>query len=144
MDISLALSILALVGSVTTYLIHDKKLKSQEVRINEYELSKIENEKKEALKAKVRANSYKSRTGQQTIKIFNSGVAIARNIRIEFPANLDTYIRMGQFPYPYMNPQDSTEISVLLTNMTPETIEIILLWDDDFKENNDYRQIITL
>lgn len=145
MEISLVLSILALVGSGLTYWIHDKKLKTQEARINEYELLKIENEKREALKAKVRASSYKSKPAQQTIKILNSGVAIARNIRVEFtPAEFHSYVIMSQFPFPYMNPQDFTEITMILTNNTPDTVEVNLKWDDDFKIDNEHRQILTL
>jgi len=145
MDISLVLSILAIAGSVTTYLIHDKRLKSQEARINDYELSKIDNEKKDALKAKVRANSYKSGPGRQIVKIFNSGQAIAKNIRIEFtPADYDGYIQKNQFPFKYLNPQDFTEISMILVSEMPDTIEIKMMWDDEFSLDNDYSQIITL
>lgn len=142
---SLAISILAILGSVITYFYHDKKIKSQEARINEYELSKIENEKAEALQAKVRANYFESGTGRLTIKIYNSGRAIAKNIRIEFnPSDFNKLIRMDNFPYPYLNPQDSTEIYMFLHTGMPNTIEIKIQWDDDNKDNNLHTQIIPL
>lgn len=143
--VSLVISIFAIIGSLFTYFYHDKKIKSQEARINEYELSKIENEKTEALQANVRANYFESGTGRLTIKIYNSGRAIARNVRIEFnPSDFNKMIRMENFPYPYLNPQDSTEIYMFLHNGMPNKIEIKMQWDDDNKDNNVHTQIITL
>ena len=47
---SLIISVLALIASVFTYLRHDKKLKEQERRINEYQLKQIEKEDLESKK----------------------------------------------------------------------------------------------
>lgn len=142
---SLVLSILAITGSVFTYLYHDKKIKSQEARINEYELTKIENEKTEVLQAKVRANSIMTKPGLRTIKIYNAGRAIARNVQIEFnPRDFDDFIRLDNFPYPYLNPQDSTEFHIHMHTGMPNTMEIKMRWDDDKKAKNEHTQIITL
>ena len=138
------LSIFAILGSLGTYLYHDKKIKTQEARINDYEISKFENEKVEALKAKIRA-SYKEKQGLLTIKISNKGLAIARNIRLEFnPDEYGDFIRMDQFPYPYLNPGDSTEVFMHLHTGMPDTIEIIMKWEDDFNTNNKYSKILTI
>ena len=56
---SLIISVLALIASVFTYLRHDKKLKEQERRINEYQLKQIE---KEDLEGKKAAISLKAQT----------------------------------------------------------------------------------
>ena len=142
---SLIMSILAVIGSLFTYFYHDRKIKLQEVRIKAHELSKIDDEKTEALQAKVRANCYESGTGKRTIKIFNSGRAIARNIRIDFiPSEFNDTIRMNNFPYPYLNPQDSTEIYMFLHTGLPYKTEIKMMWDDDYGVNNMHTQIITL
>ncbi|HAH22479.1 MAG TPA: hypothetical protein DCL77_01710 [Prolixibacteraceae bacterium] len=142
-EYSLAISILALIAAGYTYIIHDRKIKSQEARINEYELSKIDNEKIEEKQAKVRLNRIKTQPGSQTIKIYNAGRAKARNIRIEFsPEDYNGFIRMDDFPYPYLNPQGSTEIIMHLVEGGVNTLEMKILWDDDYKLNNEYTEII--
>ena len=83
MDWSLLLSVLALIASVFTYFKHDKKLKEQERKINEYQLKQIEKEDLESKKAAIRGNIVKGLKGGRTLKVYNSGCAIARNIRVE-------------------------------------------------------------
>ena len=76
---SLVISVLALIASVFTYLRHDKKLKEQERRINEYQLKQIEKEDLESKKAAIRGNIVKGLKGGRTLKVYNSGRATARN-----------------------------------------------------------------
>ena len=80
---SLILAILALLFSALTYLKHEKKLNDQARMINEYQLKKIEKDDLESKKAAIRGNIVKGLKGNRTIKVYNSGRAIARNIRIE-------------------------------------------------------------
>ena len=55
----LIISILALLASAFTYFKHDKKLKEQERKINEYQLKQIEKEDLESKKAAIRGNIVK-------------------------------------------------------------------------------------
>lgn len=80
---SLIISVLALIASVFTYFMHDKKLKEQERRINEYQLKQIEKENLENKKAAIRGNIVKGLKSGRTLKVYNSGRATARNIRVE-------------------------------------------------------------
>lgn len=142
--ISIIISCTSILGSLGTYIIHDRKIKAQQDQINKYEISKIESAKLDAQKAKVRA-IYIESPGRLTIKICNKGHAIAKNIRIEFnPNDISDFTRMNQFPFPYLNPEDNTEIYMLLHNGMPDSIEIKMIWDDDFKNNNEYAQIMTI
>ena len=142
---SLIISVLALIASVFTYLRHDKKLKEQERKINEYQLKQIEKENLENKKAAIRGNIVKGLKGGRTLKIFNSGRATARNIRID---GLDVdgvfYMPQDLFPYELMNPQDYAELTLHLTYGCPSTIKLKYIWDDEFSDNNEFEQVLTI
>lgn len=145
MDWSLLLSILALIASVFTYFKHDKKLKEQERKINEYQLKQIEQENLESKKAAIRGNIVKGLKGGRTLKVYNSGRATARNIRVEgLDVNGIFYMRRDIFPYELMNPQDYTELTMHLTCGCPSTIKLKYIWDDEFGDNNEFEQVLTI
>ena len=142
---SLIISVLALIASVFTYLRHDKKLKEQERRINEYQLKQIEKENLENKKAAIRGNIVKGLKGGRTLKVYNSGRATARNIRVEgLNVNGIFYMRRDIFPYELMNPQDYTELTMHLTYGCPSTIKLKYIWDDEFGDNNEFEQVLTI
>ena len=130
---SLVISVLALIASVFTYLRHDKKLKEQECRINEYQLKQIEKEDLESKKAAIRGNIVKGLKGGRTLKVYNSGRATARNIRVE-GLDVNGLIHRADelFPYELMNPQDYTEVTIQLVVGCPSTIKLKYIWDDEF------------
>lgn len=146
MDIwGLIISIVALAASAFTYLKHDKKLKDQERKINEYQLRQIEKEDIESKKAAIRGNIVKGLKGNRTLKVYNSGRAIARNIRIEGLEVDGLYHRASQFfPYELMNPQDYAEVSIILFTGYPPIIKLKYIWDDESGENNEFEQPLTL
>ena len=133
---SLIISVLALIASIFTYFMHDKKLKEQERKINEYQLKQIEKENLENKKAAIRGNIVKGLKSGRTLKVYNSGRATARNIRVEgLDVNGIFYMRRDIFPYELMNPQDYTELTMHLTCGCPSTIKlkyilvnILFLW----------------
>ena len=142
---SLIISVLALIASVFTYLRHDKKLKEQERRINEYQLKQIEKENLENKKAAIRGNIVKGLKSGRTLKVYNSGRATARNIRVEgLDVNGIFYMRRDIFPYELMNPQDYTELSMHLTCGCPSTIKLKYIWDDEYGNNNEFEQVLTI
>ena len=142
---SLIISVLALIASVFTYLRHDKKLKEQERRINEYQLKQIEKENLDNKKAAIRGNIVKGLKGGRTLKVYNSGRATARNIRVEgLDVNGIFYMRRDIFPYELMNPQDYTELTMHLTCGCPSTIKLKYIWDDEYGNNNEFEQVLTI
>jgi hypothetical protein len=142
---SLIISVLALIASVFTYLRHDKKLKEQERRINEYQLKQIEKEDLESKKAAIRGNIVKGLKGGRTLKVYNSGRATARNIRVEgLDVNGIFYMRRDIFPYELMNPQDYTEVTIHLVACCPSTIKLKYILDDEYGDNNEFEQVLTI
>lgn len=60
--VSLIISILAILGSLYVYFSHDRKLKKQESKLNELQLSEIKEPKEDRMKAIVRMDtSYSSK-----------------------------------------------------------------------------------
>ena len=145
MDWSLLLSVLALIASVFTYFKHDKKLKEQERKINEYQLKQIEKEDLESKKAAIRGNIIKGLKGSRTLKVYNSGRATAHNIRL-YGLNVEGVISRYDdiFPYELMNPQDYTELTIHLVMGCPQTIKLKYIWDDEFGDNNAFEQVLTI
>ena len=138
-------SILALLASAFTYFKHDKKLKDQERKINEYQLKQIEKEDLENKKAAIRGNIVKGLHGHRTLKVYNSGRAIARNIKIEGLGVEGLFHRADKvFPYELMNPQDYTEVNIMLLNNCSPTIKLKYIWDDESGKNNEFEQVLTL
>ncbi len=144
--LGLVISILALAASVYTYFKHDKKLKDQERKINEYQLKQIEKENLNSKKAAIRGNIVKGiKMSNRTLKVYNSGRAIARNIRIEGMNVRGVFHRADEFlPYELMNPQDYTEISIHLAVGHPAKIKLKYIWDDESGKNNEFEQVLTL
>lgn len=135
----------ALIFSAYTYSKHDKKIKAQEQIINDYQINKIKKEDEESRKANIKGNIYPGNKGKLILKVFNSGKAIARNIRVE-GLDVDSLIVIGKelFPYELMNPQDNTELTLWITKDSPSTIRLRYIWDDDFGQNNEFEQVLTL
>ena len=135
----------ALIFSASTYSKHDKKIKAQEQIINDYQINKIKKEDEESRKANIKGNIYPGNKGKLILKVFNSGKAIARNIRVE-GLDVDSLIVIGKelFPYELMNPQDNTELTLWITKDSPSTIRLRYIWDDDFGQNNEFEQVLTL
>ena len=142
---SLIISVLALIASVFTYFMHDKKLKEQERRINEYQLKQIEQENLESKKAAIRGNIVKGLKGGRTLKVYNSGRATAHNIKVE-GLDVDGVFHLPQdlFPYELMNPQDYAELTLHLTCGCPSTIKLKYVWDDESGKDIEFEQLLTL
>ncbi|WP_319504834.1 hypothetical protein [Bacteroides graminisolvens] len=142
--ISIALSAFAIVLTIAMYFKHDKRLKKQEEKLNAYQLKKINEEESENRKALIRGNIVKGNKGSRVLKVFNSGKAIARNIRVEYLGDMENIIpRDDHFPYELLNPQDNSEIFLLLSEGASK-LNIKLIWDDDFKHDNELIQVLTL
>lgn len=142
--ISIALSAFAIALTIVMYFKHDKRLKKQEEKLNAYQLKKINEEESENRKALIRGNIVKGNKGSRVLKVFNSGKAIARNIRVEYLGDMENIIpRDDHFPYELLNPQDNSEIFLLLSEGASK-LNIKFIWDDDFMKDNEFVQMLTL
>jgi hypothetical protein len=51
--------------------------------------------------------------------------------------------RDEHFPYELLNPQDNTEIFLLLYQGACK-LSVKFTWDDEFKQDNEFKQVFTL
>lgn len=142
---SIIISILALVASVYTYFSHDRKIKKQEVVLNEYQLNKYKEEEIENKKAQVRGNIIKCDKGKRVLKIYNRGKVAANNIRIEgIDEKYMSIYGMELLPYESLDPQDHFDMSIFVSVSSPKTLKLKYLWDDETQNNNEFTQVLSL
>lgn len=104
--ISLAISLLAFMGGIYTYFAHDKKLKKQQVLINELNIEKLKSDNQESKKANIRVslienvidkndvfrygiNALSQRTGR--LSVVNLGKATAFEVNVFVTGNWEPH-----------------------------------------------------
>ena len=115
------------------------------VKINEYQLRQLEAAEQDSKKGQIRGNIIKGQKGARTLKIYNSGRAIARNIRIEGINTEDIAVmNNGLFPYELMNPQDYTELNLFIIGRYTPKLQVKYIWNDESGKDNEFEQVLTL
>ncbi len=143
--VPIVISIISILGTLFTYIKHDKKIKKQEALLNQYQINKIEVEKTERKKALVKALCYDEGQAGKKLRIYNAGIAKATNVRIEFVDGLSSdVVEMEQFPFRLLNPQDYTDIIFNIYSCSKTTITVQFIWDDDFQKDNTFEQDFTV
>lgn len=144
---SFLLSILALLGTLYTDIVHTKNLNNQQKQINDYLIKKEKEEEENKKKALVCAETFKSNDGWK-IKIFNTGESIARNIRIYSKEaknnNSGIHLYSKTESYPFLNKGGHYEIEMNLCKIHYPTVIITLIWDDEFEKNREREEALNL
>lgn len=141
---SLILSIIALLGSLATYIVHDRKIKKQEAKINEYQLAKIKEEEEDSKKAQVCGNIIKYDKGKRVLKVYNKGKAPAKNIRIEGIEENMFFDGTELLPFGLLNPQEAFELTFNIYNINQHILKITIHWDDLSHNDNTFTQQLSL
>lgn len=143
-DPSFLLSVVAILGTLFTYLKHDRKIKAQEKLINDYQLDKIEEEKIQKRQAIVRASLISGNKGHRILRVYNKGKATASNVRLiikDEPANLFT---INPFPVSIISNDEKIDLDIYLHKQLPNNISVTILWDDEYKSDNSHNQTVQL
>ncbi|MFD2554589.1 hypothetical protein [Sphingobacterium tabacisoli] len=143
-DPSFLLSVIAVLGTLFTYLIHDRKIKAQEKLINDYQLDKIEEEKNRKRQATVRASLIKGNKGHRILRVYNKGQAIAKNVRLIIKDEPDYLYSTNPFPFPVLNEHENIDLDIHLHMGSPDNISFEILWDDESATDNKHSQIVQL
>ncbi len=139
--IPIFISTSALLLSFYTYFKHDKKIKSQSKLINEFQLLKLEKESESDKKAIIEANIIKGEKGKRTIKVYNKGKAIAKNVVVTFPEEQN--LSFSEYPKSIdIRPQNAIEINFRAFNESPDVLQVDFEWEDGIKINNKDSQIV--
>lgn len=141
--------LVALAGWLYTWYV-DRKVKTQEIALNDLQIKKYKEEEAESKRAIIEANVYKSGKGSWKMKVYNKGKSSAKNIRFisddieKENSGIDIYTPNGTFPYPLLHPQTSFELTVVLYIGHNPVPKIKFIWDDDYGENQEREQILNI
>lgn len=102
------------------------------------QIERMKQEEADKKKGCVRGNIIQGiKAGNRTLKIFNSGKAEARNIRIEWLNETKDVIVRGDFSeIGSLTPQNSRSFHIALTTGHPEVMKLRYTWEDDYSANN--------
>lgn len=136
----LILSALGIIGGVSAYLRHDRKLKLQEKRLNDLQIRQLQKAEVRELQANIKCNAYRSKSNS-IVKIVNAGPVDASNVRVEIldQDKLDGLIFFHQNwgPYDLINATNSVEERIALCCRHTEFIKLRIVWDDDFSKDRE-------
>ena len=110
------------------------------------QIAKMKAEAEARQKAVIRGNIVKGYKGAaSTLKIFNAGMAIARNVRVEWLNESGDVILTSDFSeIGELTPQNSRSYALHLTIGHPETMDLRYSWDDDYAEGNQITESLQL
>lgn len=147
--ISLISMLIAAGAFLYTYFV-DRRVKAQEIALNDIQIKKHKEEETESKKAVIEANIYKSGKSSWKMKVYNKGKSSASNIRFisddieKDNSGITIYISNGTLPYPLLHPQTSFELPVALYSGHNPVPRIKFIWDDEYGENQEREQILNL
>ena len=103
------------------------------------QIEKMKAEAEERKKGIIRGNIVKDyKAGSRILKIFNAGLAQARNVRVKWMNETDTIRVRGDFSdLGDLTPQNSRSYYMLLAVGHPDKMVLRFSWDDDYKVNNE-------
>lgn len=145
--IGIAGFVLALVSFIWNIL-NNRKLKRLDLQLKEAELEKAKKSKEDTLKADIEVNHIETIKGKKDkLKFYNKGMAVATNVRVDFPSDEDNKIGLSiskdYLPYPKLLPQQAFDIPYSYYGTKPHQT-IVMTWDDAFGKDRVKEMIIDL
>ena len=139
----LIISILAIGLSLYTYFKHDIKIKKQDKLLKDYQLEKIEKEKVEEKRATIEANVISESESKKTIKVYNKGKCVAREVIVNIP-NSERY-EILNYPFPIdIRPHNGINVKLVVFSGAPDKVDISFTWKDNYSDANSDSQTIQL
>ena len=125
--------IIALIAGAIVFVFFDRKLKKQQLLLNEYALQRQKAEQIDLKRAKIEAIG-RGENGVAYFVVQNVGKAAARNVRF----SLDTDLSLGLNPFPLkvMSPTDSVRVGVNLSLNDPISTLGTFTWEDELGEHS--------
>jgi hypothetical protein len=136
---AIVIASLSLIITVLVYFKHDREIKEQEVKLNEYQLGKHRTEQELAKKALISISCEKKLNEKNLydyfIKVENIGKSTARNLLIEIPKLNGIYEGTDQQEID-LRPGKEYLINIGFSINAPPVFLIKISWDDEFQNNN--------
>lgn len=135
----LALPLIGIIGGVFVYLRHNRKLKSQEKRLNDMQIRQMEKAEEKECQAEIKCYVIKGNKVNRTIRFVNAGQSDAKNVRINIltpKEELSSVYFHGELgPYDMIDPQSSREEHISLCINHPDIISLKVMWDDSYQKD---------
>lgn len=143
------MSALSIIGGLWAYILHDRKLKAQEKRLNDMQIRQMQKAEEKELQAEIKCNPIYKGKGAMTIRIVNVGNSDALNVRIQILTPEEelkgiSFLKNEWGPYDMINPQSAREERLFLCSGHPNTIFVKAIWDDSYKKDRSVTLAIPL
>lgn len=135
---SLIIALLALLGSIYTYFKHDKRLKKQELLLQEYQLATFKKDDEDSKKAAFVVDSYYiGGTDGGRVVFKNIGKADARNVKWHYSIDAVHGLKDGE--HIQLSPQQELSHKYVLFSgdYLNKPFSITLVWEDDYATHNE-------
>lgn len=132
---SFIVALVALIGSALGYLLHDRKLKKQEEKLNMLQVEELEDSAKAKRQAKVIMQTYYQEKGRGILQIKNIGQAPAHNIRWHFQSHILENIPTDG-DYELLQPEQEIGLRYICMGQNEDSVKVNISWDDDISKEN--------
>lgn len=141
------LSLISLFASGLTFLVYNRRINQQNIKINEFTLKEQKEKEDEAKKAIIEVSHSYYGKGNGDLYIANVGKSDARNLTMLIDEREDSGIhwRIGNlFPYRCLTPGASIKIHYGLMSGYQQDPILKFEWDDDYGDKRTARHSIYL
>lgn len=143
--IPIIFSIINIIFSLYIYFKHGRQLNDQQKLINEYSIREINDKEILSKKALLRATTAKNENEEHSYRLIiqNDGADVARNINLRI-RQVGVHFFQEPFPIEFLNPGDSIAMVYTPCIGCDSKMYLKFTWKDQFSENNERDQIITI
>lgn len=110
--------------------VKSRRINKIEEKIKQYELDKIEQEKRIEKKANIEARITRISYGNYRIKVWNSGNATAYNVDYDIPSEYRILLHKQITPFEILEPDEHFEELIFLTTSSNRKYKVITRWND--------------
>ncbi len=132
---SFIVALVALIGSALGYILHDRKLKKQEEKLNMLQVEELEESAKAKKQAKVIMQTYYQEKGRGILQIKNIGQAAALNIRWHFQSHILENIPTDG-SYELLQPEQEIGLRYICMGQNEDTVRVNIYWEDAISKEN--------
>lgn len=130
---ALIISLVVAIISVIKFFRYDRLISRQELRMNEFLLA----EAREKADNQRKADICLCFTDLGKFKVYNKGLASARNIKVSFSSDMSYFIGLkNELIVEKLDSLQNKDYSITLITGHPDVIQAQISWSDDFDANN--------
>jgi len=142
--IAVAFTLISIIYTISVDIRNRRIAKTQDA-LNLKLLAKEIDEEKKKTKVEVNGTFFKGFNNNWTLKIYNKGTAVARNVSWEYIGEDPGWMYHNNiFPMEFMNPGQSIDINVSVFFGSSNSAKIKITWEDDSSKENTWESLIAI